>query len=611
MVTPTVSNIPIEELASLPSFMAPTLSYSRQKIAFYWDKTGQLELYIMGIKPNDEAQQVSKGDLPKTPRSGPVWSRDDKYIFFPKDNDGDEQNNIWRINVETGETEQLTDNPKAQEFPMVVSPDNQTLLVAANLKGQLNIFALNLATKAYTQLTDYAFPTGAFMAGSIVYSPDGSKIVFGTNESPDSGNYDIYIMNADGSEQRKLFSAADGSQDGAADWSKDGRYLAIETDHFGGSRVGVFDMQDESVRWITPEDKTVYSGSFSPDGKRLLTVINEHSTANTQVWDVASGTQVDTELPPGMSFGSDWLDNESFFVNIVTDITRPELRTYHISDGSSDVLLPAAYGSIDPKLFVPLEYISYKSKDGLEIHANLYRPRQIESGKTYPAMVEIHGGPTGQFFRGFDPYAQFLADAGYVVIQPNVRGSTGYGVEFRDMALKDWGGGDLDDIEAAAEYLKNLPEVDAERIGVWGGSYGGYMTFMAVTKKPQLWKAAVAWVGITDLKKLYDSSMEHFKAYFVQQMGLPEENAELWADRSAINFAHQMTSHLFILHGVNDPRCPIEQARIFRDKLVELGKVEGQDFKYVELGEEGHGSASIEQKIRGYKLLLDYFQRHL
>jgi dipeptidyl aminopeptidase/acylaminoacyl peptidase len=226
-------------------------------------------------------------------------------------------------------------------------------------------------------------------------------------------------------------------------------------------------------------------------------------------------------------------------------------------------------------------------------------------------MVEIHGGPTGQFFRGFDPYAQFLADAGYVVIQPNVRGSTGYGVEFRDMALKDWGGGDLDDIEAAAEYLKNLPEVDAERIGVWGGSYGGYMTFMAVTKKPQLWKAAVAWVGITDLKKLYDSSMEHFKAYFVQQMGLPEENAELWADRSAINFAHQMTSHLFILHGVNDPRCPIEQARIFRDKLVELGKVEGQDFKYVELGEEGHGSASIEQKIRGYKLLLDYFQRHL
>jgi dipeptidyl aminopeptidase/acylaminoacyl peptidase len=425
MVTPTVSSIPIEELASLPSFMAPTLSYDHQKIAFYWDKTGQLELYIMGIKPNDEARQVSKGDLPRTPRSGPVWSRDDKYIFFPKDNDGDEQNNIWRINVETGETEQLTDNPKVQEFPMVVSPDNKMLLVAANLKGQLNIHALNLATKEYTQLTNYPFPTGAFMTGSTVYSPDGSKIVFGTNESADPSNYDIYVMNADGSEQRKLYSAADGSQDGAADWSKDGRYLAIETDHFGRSRVGIFDMQDETVRWVTPEDKTVYPGSFSPDGKRLLTMINEHSMANTQVWDVEGGTQVEIELPPGMSFGSDWLDNESFFVNIMTDRTRPELRTYHIADGSSDVLLPAAYGRIDPKLFVPLEYISYKSKDGLEIHANLYRPRNVEVGKKYPAMVEIHGGPTGQFFRGFDPYAQFLADAGYIVIQPNVRGSTG------------------------------------------------------------------------------------------------------------------------------------------------------------------------------------------
>jgi dipeptidyl aminopeptidase/acylaminoacyl peptidase len=418
-------------------------------------------------------------------------------------------------------------------------------------------------------------------------------------------------MNADGSNQRKLYSASDGSQDGVADWSYDGRYLAIGTDHFGASRVGVFDMQSESVRWITPEHKTVYPGTFSPDGKRLLTLVNEHSMMNTQVWDVASGNEVEIELPPGMSTGSDWLDDDSFYDTLMTDTTRPELRSYRIKDGSSDVLLAAEYGSIDPKLFVPLEYVSYKSKDGLEIHANLYRPRDMQAGEKYPAMVEIHGGPTGQFFRGFDPYAQFLADAGYIVIQPNVRGSTGYGVEFRDMAINDWGGGDLDDIEAAADYLKSLPEVDTERVGVWGGSYGGYMTYMAATKKPDLWKAAVAWVGITDLKKLYDSSMAHFKAYLEQQMGKPEGNEALWADRSAVNFAQQMKSHLLIIHGVNDPRCPIEQARIFRDKLVEVGKVEGKDFEYVELGAEGHGSADIEQKIRGYKILLDYFQRNL
>jgi len=113
------------------------------------------------------------------------------------------------------------------------------------------------------------------------------------------------------------------------------------------------------------------------------------------------------------------------------------------------------------------------------------------------------------------------------------------------------------------------------------------------------------------LKRLYDSSMEHFKYYLRQQMGDPEEQADLWYDRSAVNFADQMTAHLFILHGINDPRCPIEQARIFRDALIAAGKEEGSDFKYVELGEQGHGSADISQKTETYHMLLDYFNAHL
>jgi dipeptidyl aminopeptidase/acylaminoacyl peptidase len=105
--------------------------------------------------------------------------------------------------------------------------------------------------------------------------------------------------------------------------------------------------------------------------------------------------------------------------------------------------------------------------------------------------------------------------------------------------------------------------------------------------------------------------MEHFKYYLNEQMGDPVKDSELWKDRSAVNFLHQMTGHLFVVHGVNDPRCPIEQARIVRDRLLELGKVEGRDFEYLELGEEGHGSSDIQQKIRMYNTLLDYFHRRL
>ena len=598
--------IPLEELASLPNYYAPTLSYDKSKIAFYWDKTGRLELYVMDTTVGAEPQKVSDGEMPRSVRATFCWSRDNKSILFAKDDNGDEQHNIWRFDIENSVAEQLTDNAKAQEYPIQVSPDNTKLLVNTNLNGQLNIFSLDLETKEYTQLTHYDLP-----AGGARWSPDGEKVVYSTNETENYKNADIYVMNADGSDQKLIFQSKVGATDGVSDWSKDGRYLAIGSDSSGKMRAGVFDLETNEPRWLSSEGKTQYSGKFSPSGDKLLATENEDSMVNVLVYDVESGDALPIELPPGMSNAAGWLDNENFLVNIVTDTTRPELRDYQLKDGSSNVLLAADYGSVDPSLFVPHEYVWYESSDGLKIPAIVYRPRDMKPDQTYPALVEIHGGPTGQFFRGFSPWAQFLADNGYVIIQPNIRGSTGYGVDFRDTNLKDWGGGDLEDVEGAVNHLKSLPEVDPERIGVWGGSYGGYMTFMAMTKKPDLWKVGVAWVGISDLKRLYDSSMEHFKYYLKQQMGDPEADAQLWYDRSAVNFLEAMTGKLYIIHGVNDPRCPIEQARIVRDRLVELGKVEGEDFEYTELSDEGHGTGDIAQKIRSYKLLVEFLNKNL
>lgn len=177
------------------------------------------------------------------------------------------------------------------------------------------------------------------------------------------------------------------------------------------------------------------------------------------------------------------------------------------------------------------------------------------------------------------------------------------------MNLNDWAGGDLEDVAAGVTYLKSLGIVDPERVVVFGGSYGGYMTFMAVVKKPNLWKAGIAWIGITDLHRLYDNSMEHFKYYLRMLMGDPQENAELWKDRSAINFVENLKAKLLILHGVNDPRCPVEQSRIFRDRMLELGYKENDDFEYIEFADVGHASSDIEQKTATYKLILDFLDR--
>jgi dipeptidyl aminopeptidase/acylaminoacyl peptidase len=273
--------------------------------------------------------------------------------------------------------------------------------------------------------------------------------------------------------------------------------------------------------------------------------------------------------------------------------------------------LEADYGSIDPAWLADADYVTYPSTEGAMVPALVYRPAGWSPGERRPAIVLPHGGPTGQYFRTFDLIAQFLQDQGYVVLMPNVRGSTGYGVSWRDACLKDWGGRDLEDVAAGARYLAQRDDVDPERLGVLGGSYGGYLTYMAVSKTPDLFKVGIPLVGISDLPLLYEEDMEHFKYYLRQQMGDPTENAELWRERSATTYAHQVTAKLLIIHGLNDPRCPISQARVFRDLLLKHGKREGVDFEYHEF-EEGHGSAQApEARLRHLRLMGDFLARRL
>jgi dipeptidyl aminopeptidase/acylaminoacyl peptidase len=598
--------IPLEELARLPSFYLPTHSWARDKIAFYWDKTGRLELYTLALKTR-EVKQVSHGEVPRALRAGFVWDRKDELIIFAKDKEGNEQHDLYSIEVRTNEVKQLTDDPQCQEYPVEFSPDNQWLTVLTNKKGQLNLWKMRPDGSDYTQLSNYSNP-----ASGGGWNPDGQWIAYVTNESPNLKNADTYVMRADGTEARRVWRVAEGSQDTFADWSPDGKLMAVTSDASGVNRPGVLNWQTGEVRWFGEEGVDESASGFSESGKWLACLRNQESQVRPVLYDVATGARRDLKLPAGMAFASSFVLNDTALVTMfMSDTTRSSLVLYDLEKDSYETLITAEYGSLDPSIFVESEHVYYESFDGLKIPALLYKPKHVPNGAKLPAIVAVHGGPTAQWFRGFDAYAQFLVDLGYVVIEPNIRGSTGYGVQFRDMALKDWGGADLEDVARAAQYLQTLPFVDPNRIGVFGGSYGGYMTYIAATKKPDLWKAAVAWVGITDLHKLYEHSMEHFKYYLRQQMGDPEKDADLWRDRSAVNFADNLHARLLIVHGQNDPRCPVEQSRIFRDKLLEFDRTEGVDFEYVEFADEGHGSGDIQQKIRTYQLLADYMQKNL
>ncbi len=595
---------PLEELASLPEFYHPVASPDGEKVALYYDKSGRNELYIMDLE-SGKIEQVSDGEVPKNARWFIMWGSDGEKVYFHKDEAGNEQNDIYSINLD-GNVESVV-KADGQCIVQDISDDGRYILFTSDMEKQMNLYRYDLEEKTTEKLTEYKQPVL-----SALFSPDGERIAYVANESDDLENQDVYICRADGSEKKKLDISDDGYETAVSDWSSDGTTLLISDNTTDMVRCGIYDIEDESIEWFGDSKYEERPVTFLPEGDGFLGFrIKEAGWIPIRYG--FDGSAIELELDEGVcSFpqggsGNVFISDKEIIVPYTRPEERKELYRYDVEEDDYEVILEAEYGDIDPDSFVDAEYVTYESVDGLEIGALLYDSGERPS----PAVVMVHGGPHFQSTRAFNIYAQFLASRGYTVFQPNYRGSIGRGREFKRKIHMDWGGKEQDDVAEGAKWLKDKDWIDEDRIAVFGGSYGGYSAYMQMVKYPELWTTGVAWIGITDLHKLYEEDMPHFQAMLEKQLGDPEENHDLWRDRSPIEHVENMERPILMIHGVNDPRCPVEQARIFADALEDMGWEEGEDFELEELGEEGHGSTDISQKIRAFKILEDYLERRL
>ncbi len=609
--TLSMSNELIEKLARIPQFYNVKVSPLKDKLAFYWDKTGRIELYLMDLETK-ECEQISKGEVPRALRSGFIWSKDNMSIIFAKDRDGNEQHDLYMIDTRSKEITQLTDTPSYQEHVWDVNPDGKQMLFLSTRNGQMNVFTLNLDNNEVKELTNFTRPVfGA------KWSPTNDYILFGYNDMENLHNLDVWIMNTDGTEQRKLISIKEGSMEGVAGISKDGKIFAVTSDYSGVSKAGVYYLENKEIKWLSDGKSDETASAISPDGKYLVSLRNHKAIITPIVYDIESGEEKQLKFPPGIAIGTELTTGNKHLVVTMNTPTNPSsIVRYDLENDQIEELIPNELKDINKEIFASNEYVEYQSTDNLTIGAILAKPHNFEPGNKYPVLVQVHGGPKGQYFRNFSMFDQILTNNGFIVFKPNYRGSTGYGREFQDMNILDVGGGDLEDIVASAEYLKSLDYVDSERIGIFGGSYGGYMTFWATVKVPEMWKVGAAGVGITDWMKLYESSMPHFRYYQHTLFGKPDENEILYYERSPINFVENLRTPLLITHGTHDPRCSVEQSRLFRDRMLELGWKEGKEgektFEYIEYSDIGHGGASDQEfRIRSFTAQLDFFKRRL
>ena len=254
---------------------------------------------------------------------------------------------------------------------------------------------------------------------------------------------------------------------------------------------------------------------------------------------------------------------------------------------------------------VVVEKIHFQSKPGLYVTANLYRPRN--DNKKHPAIVYVHGGPTAQTMNSFNRFIQHVANQGYLVIAPNYRGSTGYGKEFQQANLFDMGGGDLQDVLSAAEWIKQTGYVDPKKVIVMGASYGGYMSMVAVTKAPDVWAAGVPIVPFVNYFTEIENEDPVLREMDIATMGDPVKNKALFEDRSPIFFVDKIKAPLMLLAGGNDPRCPKEETM----QIVEAVKKNGGVADYKIYENEGHGFARVENQIDAYKRVADFVKAHV
>src|SRR5688572_16054780 len=361
--------IPLEELCRLPSFYLPVVSWKGDRVAFYWDKTGRMELHVMDLA-TQKTRQVSHGEVPRALRAGFAWDRADKSIVFAKDSGGTEQHDLYRIDVETSAVTQLTNDPTAQEYVSQFSPDDAWITVLTNKRhpaapdrpGQLNLWKMRADGTDYAPLTNYAFP----VFGGL-WSPDGRLVSYSTNEdAADLKNMDSYVVNADGSGARKVLSAKAGSKDTVADWHPDGRRLAVTSDASGQNRAGILHLETGAVRWLGKENVEEHAIRFSKNGKLLVAIRNHESSVGPVIYDVETGAARELKdlkaggetLPNGFAVGAAFYEgDQKLLTSFSSDVTRASLIAYDLSANTHEVLLPAEYGSVDRSLFVEAKHI--------------------------------------------------------------------------------------------------------------------------------------------------------------------------------------------------------------------------------------------------------------
>jgi dipeptidyl aminopeptidase/acylaminoacyl peptidase len=594
-------------------YMTRAIAYSSwspddKQIAFVTTISGRYNIWLVPFQSGWPTQLTVSNQR----QINIAWAPKGRWIAYNSDYDGNEQWDLFLVSTTNGQVVNLTNTPEISEEGAAWSPDGEKLAYSVKPKQSPNyeLDVMEVLTKKVIHLTSN---TPAELSNvDPIWSKDGKWIVF-TQQRADGKDGNILIVNSVGGRATNLTPHQGEHGFLATDISPDGKTALITSNAGNGyQNAGLLDIATKKINWLTSDKWEVNSGNFSPDGKRLTWTANVDGNQGIFVYDLAAKQAHALPVPKGINSlaGAEaaFSHDGARLLYLHEGANAPnDLWSFDFTTEKPLQITRSLVGGVRSEDMVEPYLVHYASKDGKwQIPASVYVPYNAEKNGQNAAIVYIYGAPTAQTLSSFNRGIQYLVNQGYFVIAPIFRGSTGFGKEFEDANRFDMGGGDLEDVISAAEWIKKTGFIDPKKVAVIGGSYGGYLTMMAVTKAPELWAAGVAIAPFVNWFTELENEDPLLRQYNIAIMGDPVKDKARLQERSPINFVDKIKAPLLLLAGGNDPRCPKTEAEQVASAIKKRKGI--ADLKVYE--NEGHGFAKVENQIDAYTRVAEFLKKY-
>jgi dipeptidyl aminopeptidase/acylaminoacyl peptidase len=603
--TQPVKEYTIEQFMNTVRIGGSSFSSDEKSLLFHNNKTGIYNVYSVPVSGGAPSQLTNS--TKESTFAVSYFPKDTRFLYT-YDRGGNENNHIYVRELD-GTERDLTPGDKVKANFLGWSHDRKTFFYSTNERDPRFFDIYEMPIDTFKSTLIYKDETG--LAVSTI--SDDKKYIAFQKSGGSQADSDVFLYNTATKEMKNITAHNGDVGNGAQTFDVNSKYLYYLTD--AGSEfkyVARYDLATGKSEVVEKTPWDVAYTYFSHNGKYRVTAINEDARTKIKIYDTATGKLVSLpQLPNADITGVNISPSEklmAFYLN--GDRSPSNLYVYDFVTKKATKLTDSLNPEINPTDLVDSQVIRYKSFDGVDVPSILYKPKNASATNKAPALVLVHGGPGGQTRVGYSALTQYLVNHGYVVLGVNNRGSSGYGKSFFTSDDGKHGREPLWDCVEAKKYLATLGYVDEKKIGIMGGSYGGYMVLAALAFKPDEFAVGVDLFGVSNWVRTLQSIppyWESFRKSLYKEIGDPSTDLENLRAVSPLFHADKIVKPLIVLQGANDPRVIKPES----DEIVENIKKRGGVVEYVLFDNEGHGFTKKANEIRAYKGILDFLDRYL